>query len=733
MLLTESQLKSLLHTTQFVLPKIRDNKMHLKSLKISNFRKFGSSNNIVDFVASKDNALQQENINTIAASTTLIVGKNNAGKTSITKALKKIINENDAIGNDFNFRYLNSLLDSYSNGNLDEPPFLPPFLEFKLTINITIHSKELITNIAPFLTIGSIPSDGKDIDLDITIKYELKEYIKFKEELKIILLKYKQDKNLLFRKFLELIDKTDFPKYYYGVDNEKIDDNKFKLNNLIDIILISADRKLDESHLSKSFNKIITHRYSSEKYKKERESLEEQITDINEKITPKIEDNNKYVNDVLGKIESERLGVKLSSDLTFDKLMSNLIKYEFTEKEFNIPENQFGLGYSNLMNIISQIISYIDQYPEETKQSKINLICIEEPETFMHPQMQELFIKYIDDAVSFLLNNSTKKINSQLIITTHSSHILNSKIHKSNSFNNINYITTIANYSNVVRLNDSAVVPQDSSSKTDKIDDLKFLKKHIKYKVSELFFSDAVIFVEGVTEETLLPFYIEQDKNLNKYYISIFNINGAHGQVYFPLIKLLKVPALIITDLDIERTDEEKFEFDGSGKKTKTEIYTQINDLNSRLSTNTTIHKFNGNQPEGLTRYFEEDNLCCIFQKDAIQGYYATSFEEAFILQNYKNSVLHFVLKEVKPDIFKGIVGKEGEQNFDNLKDNSYKLQKKLSASKSDFANEMLYKIIITENSENLPELPQYIQDGLNWLTAKIKESMNTIDSEIIL
>jgi predicted ATP-dependent endonuclease of OLD family len=112
---------------------------------------------------------------------------------------------------------------------------------------------------------------------------------------------------------------------------------------------------------------------------------------------------------------------------------------------------------------------------------------------------------------------------------------LNSKIHSGNSFNNISYITDVDNSSNVVNLNDIKVMGNIEEEKLNgetkieaekrKRKELKFLKKHIKYKVSELFFSDAVIFVEGITEEILLSYHIDEDENLNKYYISIFNID----------------------------------------------------------------------------------------------------------------------------------------------------------------------------------------------------------------
>jgi len=242
--------------------------------------------------------------------------------------------------------------------------------------------------------------------------------------------------------------------------------------------------------------------------------------------------------------------------------------------------------------------------------------------------------------------------------------------------------------------------------------DLKFLKKHIKYKVSELFFSDAIIFVEGVTEETLLSYHIDMNEDLNKYYISIFNINGAHGLVYLPLIKLLKVPTLIITDFDIQRTTEEKNEF------------TQIDSLAKRKTTNETIACFNQNDYNigCIKDYFEDFNIYVVFQREAIDGYYATSFEEAYILSNYDNTILNIALCKTKPDIYKDIIG----INFDkkNLKLQSYKLQQKLSNSKSNFANNLLYEIIICDKPGNLPDIPKYIDDGIKWMKNAVQKQL---------
>jgi len=669
--------------------------MYLKSLKIKNFRKFGEDNNLIEFVDSKD-GLAVDSIN-IATATTLIVGKNNSGKTTITKALDKIIDNKRFEENDFNFSYLNKLLSEYITDTFEKFPTL----EFELIIGLdnSDENQDLITNIVPFMIIEDLDTT----EFSIKIKYELLETIEFTDEIKSIINHYPDNEYIRFQKYLELI--KDIPKQlnYYNSNNEIIEKGKFKLSDLIQIKIIAANKTINDTSLSKIFNKIIQYKYKTENM----DDINQKIETINADMTNKVSTTHTpYINGALHEIENqERLEVRLSSSLTFDILMEKMIKYEYVEQGLNIPEGQFGLGYSNLMSIIGEVIDYIEQYPDEEFHSKLNLICIEEPEAFMHPQMQELFIKNINDAIKYLLATSTKKINSQLIVTTHSSHILNSKIHTSNSFNNINYMTIINNLSNVVSLNDANIINGDD---VDALNDLKFIKKHIKHKVSELFFSDAIIFVEGITEETLLTYYIDNDDALNKYYVSIFNINGAHGLVYHHLIKLLKTPTLIITDLDIKRTQEEKSNF------------TQIDDLTDKETTNKTISQYNtaNDNISNIPSFFEDENLYITFQSQEIESYYATSLEEAYILKNYNNDLLNKVLKKLKPQIYSGIVGEPEDRN--HLKDNSYKLQSKLSNSKSDFANELLYQLSIKEDEEEVPDLPEYIETAINWLKEKL-------------
>lgn len=679
--------------------------MYLKSLRISNFRKFGTNNNVIEFVDAQgyEKYKCSEKFN-IATTTTLIVGKNNVGKTTVIEVLDKLINRERAFkATDFNFIYLRELLSTYSLevGELDKVKL--PCMEFIVEIGLDKGNDDLITNIIPFMLLEDVEK-GK---LDIKIRYEVREAEELRKEIEnLFAQQYPRD--LLFNKFLELLDKTPYVVNYYNKNDQQVD---FTLKDLIELRPIKANIIEGDRCLSKAFNKIVKYRYNVSLNQGEK-TLEAEIIKINGKLSSSIKNKHtKPINETLKKIVSDdKMKVQLRADLSFQKFLDDLVRYEYVEKDISIPEDQFGLGYTNLMMIIAELMEYMERYPDDSFNSKINLISIEEPETFMHPQMQELFIKNINDAIIAFLEIKHKNVNSQLIITTHSPHILNSKVHSGNTFNNINYMTVLSNYTNVINLNDEKIVPDSKNIE----DDLKFLKKHIKYKVSELFFSDAVILVEGLTEYTLLPYYLEADEKLNKYYVSIFNINGAHALVYRKLLQELGIPVLIITDLDIKREKWEK----GEDNKNKRNGFQQISHLDNRITTNETLKYFNHNKDsiQDLREYIEEDNIIVVYQ-GKISYYYATSFEEAYILTNYNNDILNATLKKLRRNIYKDIVG---NKEYRNNRKNSYKWQCKLEKSKSDFANELLYRILTTE--KEIPKLPKYIQNGFNILAKKLEE-----------
>ena len=671
--------------------------MFLKKFKLINFRKFAESDNEIEFTDSQGIKKFENNSINIASTTTLLVGKNNSGKTTVFEALDKLVNSNSKfIFDDFNYEYIKKLVEKYGNNKYDELPSI----EFVLTIGLNKGTEDLIVNLGYFMSI-----DDNSDEIQIFVKYESTESEILKEQVKneINSDKYNnENKTECFYKLSKIINEnlSNYKIKYYNENGDEI--NKFKLSNLIDFFKIQANKVTADDCLSVAFNNIITARNKSGK-SYDKKTTESHIKEINDDLEDEFNTaHTDEINKTLTSITDNDIMVKLRADLTFEKIIKNLVKYEYIENENFVPENQFGLGYTNLMVIISKLVEYMEKYPESSFNSKINLIGIEEPETYMHPQLQELFISHINDAIEILLQQHEKKINSQIILSTHSNHIVNSKIHSGGTFDSINYISTNGANTRAVPLNDSKISPKKNTEKND----FEFIKKHIIFKASDLFFADAAILVEGSGENILLPYFISTNNTLNKKFITVLPINGAHALVYNHLIKLLKIPVAIITDIDIERKDEEK------------DDYKQIESLKGRSTTNVTIRYYNDhsyNLNESIT-YFEDENIKVFFQTEE-NGYIPTSFEESIILANYDNKVVNSALKSIKPNIYKGILGNPVDYN--NNKINSYKWQCKLSKAKTEFANELLYEMMTTDRSINLPK---YIKDSFEYIKSKLEK-----------
>lgn len=676
--------------------------MYLKSFKISNYRKFGSDNNEINFVGGSNlNNKDDNEISNIASSSTLIIGKNNTGKTTITNALNQLVNRSprDIKSSDFNMGYLRKLLIHYSEffgtAEANDVKRQLPRLDFELKVGIKDKNKVHLTNLASFISLNNCELQGS---ISIRVSYQLEEEEEFFANIRELV--FKNELNLDLKNQLPLlceqIDSAVFKVIFKNEEDRVI--TGFSLSSLFSVKVIEANRHFSKTVLSDLYHKIVKSGFDDSL-----NIFEDTIKELNTTITDhkNLCEQKVVLQDILNVLEgTEHVGMDLQGGVTSDKLFSSLIKYVFMEGNDYIPEDQFGLGYINLLNIIGHITHYMDTYELDSHLYRINLLFIEEPEVFMHPQMQEFFITRIDKALKKILEkNISNELRCQLVITTHSSHIVNSKIHSSQSFDSINYIASIANATTVVGLRDEELLGCGISP-----EQLKFLRTHIKYKVSELFFADAVIFVEGMTEATLLPYFLECEPELRNYHISIFNIDGAHSQVYLPLIKKLMIPCLIITDLDIKRSDKQKRSF------------MQLTILREKVTTNNSLIAHFGIDKIPYKSSPQKDNRYYAFQ-GKINGSYATSLEEALILTNYDNQILQKVLLDTIPNIFKGIVQVGEEFNYNNLLKRSYELQSKLGANqkKSEFSSKLLCELIINEDSAF--KIPQYIQDGFNWLS----------------
>jgi hypothetical protein len=526
--------------------------MYLKSFTLKNFRKFQNSDNIILFVPASMNKDHKNSFTIdIASKTTLILGKNNSGKTTIMTALKKLVTNQKFGPNDFNNSFLFELVEKYKELNylyrdINEIDF--PYIEFTLIIGLDDNQKNNLSQVKDFITDHDIE---KNNEVTIKIKVTIKEQVRFVEEIKK----------------LDTLTVDGIRKIINSIGLQVLNFNKlemecpsFNLNQLMELTSISANNIKSDHSLTQAFSNIIKYSYKNRLSDSNSLStidkfIDRMNTDLNKELGENfISEYRQYLRKIF---PSEEKSLSIKSDLTIDKLLTSAIRYEYSDNGLSVPENQYGLGYTNLIVIISEILSYIEKDVEKSFTSQVNIISIEEPETYMHPQMQEMFIKKIEDLMNEILRSKDKEIHCQIIVTTHSPHILNSKIHQGKKFDVVNYVKDCKEGSKVIAITNSNIVDGISEEKAD----FKFIKKHFKYDISDIFFSDAIILVEGITEYRLFQYLLDHDERLNKYFVSLILVNGAHAKVYLPLIKLLSVPTLIITDIDYKRTKEEKENF----------------------------------------------------------------------------------------------------------------------------------------------------------------------------
>ena len=744
--------------------------MYLKSLSIKNYRKYGKDFQTINFAHSKwpeisDNEDHETKINKteeyISKNSSLIVGKNNSGKSTIIKLLTTLQNTKAGSRNVFKYTDFNlKILANWYKTNIsskseeeirsiDKSEF--PKLEFQLVLGID-DGNDLISSFEDILTTSGIKTveiqeaeEAEEIsEVIINAKYEVADTQSFLEELVKLNTGYseKEDqqneefsnykKELQYRKYLALFNSNYFVLNFYPKGRNE-PSTEFSLAPLLKVDTIEANTVKNDKTLSQAYNKIVSTYIKNNDMK----VINTLVDDINYKVRDMVDTNIKNIlQSAVSSIESTKnLEMNLHPDVTLEKIFASNIIYEYKEENNNIPENQFGMGYTNLMVIIAKIVDYIELYSEKDINGSVNILCIEEPETYMHPQMQELFIKNISKAIATLLGKKQQLDTFQIIITTHSTHILNSKIQSGNTLNNISYLGQSGENNIIQNISDKAIVSDRGSDKKT----YEYIKKYLRLEASDIFFTDAVILVEGISEETYLRYELDRHPILKNHHIKVYRIDGAHAHQFISLLDLLGIKTIIFTDLDLKRNENEK----------KVDIKNNIippniSDLEKKyktkkksLSTNTTIQyfikkdlnnddaksdKINNALIEKLSDKEELSinyNNITLYSQGKINGYYATSFEEAIILTNavdesekvYKKSLIE-LLQYVHP--------KSNISENDNIAEKSYMYQVKLSDGKSKFSTGLVY-LSVTKGTFNL-KLPKYIESGLDSLCDYFKE-----------
>ncbi|MFS1664645.1 AAA family ATPase [Streptococcus sp. zg-JUN1979] len=747
--------------------------MYLKSLMVKNYRKYGEKVQIINFAHSKWPEMSETEDESkkigiteqyISKSSSLIVGKNNSGKSTIVKLLNTLQNTKSGSRNifkhtDFNLKMLSDWyqenIDSKSKEEIESIDKFPS-MEFQLKLGID-DENDMISSFEDILILGGIETveshESEEVaEVTINIKYEVADFKSFSEELVKLKNSYsevvQQDakfldykKELQYRQFLGLFSGNYFVLNFYPLGRDE-PAKEFSLSSLLKVETVEANTVKNDKTLSQAYNKIVSTYIKNNDIR----AIDSLVGDINYQVKDMVDTNIKNIlQSAVSSIESTKnLKMNLHPDVTLEKIFANSIIYEYQEGNNNIPESQFGMGYTNLMVIIAKIVDYIELYSEKDINGSVNILCIEEPESFMHPQMQELFIKNISKAIATLLGKKQQLDTFQIIITTHSTHILNSKIQSGNTLNNISYLSQAGANNIIKNISDDAIVSgRDIDKKT-----YEYIKKYLRLEVSDIFFSDAVVLVEGVSEETYLRYEIDKHPILKNHHIKVYRIDGAYAHQFISLLDLLGLKTVVFTDLDLKRAEDEK-KIDIKENAEPDIIPSNISSLverytgqDSSLSTNGTLQyfikkelndkeaKYDKINPKIIEMISNRDELVVnyknisMYSQGKINGYYATSFEEAIILTNAINNndenlnkkSLIKLLQYVHPRMrYFGDIDETSE-----IADKSYMYQVKLSDGKSKFSTGLVYLSVI-DDTFNL-KLPKYIELGLESLCDYFKE-----------
>jgi predicted ATP-dependent endonuclease of OLD family len=382
----------------------------------------------------------------------------------------------------------------------------------------------------------------------------------------------------------------------------------------------------------------------------------------------------------------------LESDIS--DLLKKITSAKYSLDGHVLDESSQGLGYSNMIYIHLQL----EEFKKELDPYIVNVFFIEEPESHMHPQMQNVFIKY--------LLNYYKELKLQGLVTTHSNEMV-----RVAGLNHLRIIREIEIFNSEIF--DLSKLKSEIAKYED--DDLTedFYDWFFEIGFSEIVFADKAILYEGDTERMYirklltLPAY----EALSHQYISFIQVGGAYAYNYKPLIKFLKIKTLIITDIDYDK--KARLEADYAQSKT----------------TNSTINKFYKDvMCEDPDKYQDPTVELLIQWKDsegnkllgnlvylAFQtntDKYARTLEEAMLAKYYNTNVFDTKLRS-QWTILRDKLKYSIPYNKENEGDSLFSLRDIVlatSGSKTDF----MYSVILNNLSE--PMTPDYIKGGLEWL-----------------
>ncbi|WP_194201871.1 ATP-dependent nuclease [Glycomyces albidus] len=637
-------------------------------------------------------------------SATLLVGRNNTGKTSLAELIERFLNPSESRFRiaDFSEDSYSKFLDAYQHfqaGDIDLAYAALPSISMEMTIkydpelyeygplaplilNFESDSDEALVKFEYAILNGklgdlfaSVPasSDQESItDIAGLLKHVM-DRIKVAYRRKITAVDPLDEANtrkLTIEQVRELIT-FDFLKAQRGLDDDK-EKPKDLIARIFESLFAAAAKSDDESAHRQVMEGLTT------SVKRIEAELEVHVKKMVDSLVP-----------TLKKLGYPGLGnqeLSTQTRLNVERILTNYTSVHYKGSTgVSLPESYSGLGSRSLVYILLALLGFYREFTCRGNLPGIHLVFIEEPEVHLHPQMQEVFIDQITNLKALFAELDKESIPwaVQFLVSTHSSHIANKS-----SFENVRYFR--------VRMDEKVNIRSHAEildvSKAPNLDE-EFLHQYLTLTRADLFFADKAILVEGTSERLLIPKMIaaldeEEGTDLSSQYITLMEVGGAYANLFFPLLDFIGLPSLVITDIDAVRKSE------GDTKFRKCRVH------QGEKTSNTTIKTWFGKKDASISSIQALAETGEIVQGIRYLAYQTPeldrsecgrTFEDAFILANRARFEL------------------DAEATREELEERAFELAS--GRSKSEFA---LYYAIHDQDWN----IPRYIHRGLVWLSS---------------
>lgn len=400
-----------------------------------------------------------------------------------------------------------------------------------------------------------------------------------------------------------------------------------------------------------------------------------------------------------------------------------------------LPEDSNGLGYQNLVSMVFALMSFRDGWMKVGKANQtsstsfpapLHLVLVEEPEAHLHAQVQQVFMKHAYD----VLRNHTDlgangKLTTQLVVSTHSSHIAHSS-----DFSSLRYFRRIP--ASAALTVPTACVVNLKSVFGEGDETGRFVARYLKATHCDLFFADAAVLIEGSAERILIPHFVEtrpEFQYLRRCYLSWLEIGGSHAHRLRGLIEHLGLTTLIVTDIDVKDAEGKiSVPQRNTGQETRNETIRTWTPEKKSLDVLIDLEEAKKalDYPGGFSvrSAYQTPVKASIKWKDENENGNEKEESGEAISYTFEDSIFFKNISFFKDREGTGLAGRyrkdlDEAKSFASLVD---KVRASIKASqKAEFALDLLYSSDIDKL-----QVPDYISHGISWLISQLEVKEET-------